>query len=67
MMTVQNDNLIIAGKTFTSRFLLGTGKFSSKTALAESIAASNSEIVTVALRRIDIDRHEENIIQYIPK
>ncbi|HSA30980.1 MAG TPA: thiazole synthase [Candidatus Omnitrophota bacterium] len=66
-MTVQNDNLIIAGKTFTSRFLLGTGKFSSKTALAESIAASNSEIVTVALRRIDIDRHEENIIQYIPK
>jgi len=66
-MTVQNDNLTIAGKTFTSRFLLGTGKFSSKTALAESIAASNAEIVTVALRRIDIDQHEENIIQYIPK
>src|ERR1700690_596605 len=58
--------LVIAGKSFTSRFLLGTGKFKNKKDLSDSIAASGSEIVTVALRRIDLERHEENIIEYIP-
>lgn len=63
-----NDTpLTLAGKTFASRFLLGTGKFHSKQDLAESITASATEIVTVALRRIDLDRHEDNIIEYIPK
>ncbi len=57
---------LIAGKTFTSRFLLGTGKFKSKQDLKDSIAASGSEIVTVALRRIDLERHEENILEYVP-
>jgi len=61
------DNLIIAGKEFQSRFLLGTGKFSGKQILAETIQASGSQIVTVALRRIDLERHEENILEYIPK
>ena len=58
--------LVIAGKSFTSRFLLGTGKFKNKKDLADSIAACGSEIVTVALRRIDLERHEENILEYIP-
>lgn len=60
------DPLTIAGKTFTSRFLLGTGKFKSKVDLTESITASGAEIVTVALRRIDLERHEENILEHIP-
>lgn len=60
------DLLTIAGKTFANRFLLGTGKFKSKVELAESIAASGTEIVTVALRRIDLERHEENILEHIP-
>ncbi len=59
--------LEIAGKMFTSRFLLGTGKFKNKTDLAQSIEAAKTEIVTVALRRIDLERHEENILEYIPK
>ena len=59
--------LNIAGKTFTNRFLLGTGKFKSKRDLEESILSSETEIVTVALRRIDLERHEENILEYIPK
>ncbi len=59
--------LTIADKTFTSRFFLGTGKFKNKTDLSESITASGTEIVTVALRRIDLERHEENILEYIPK
>ncbi len=63
-----NDTpLTIAGKQFTNRFLLGTGKFKNKTDLEESILSSETEIVTVALRRIDLERHEENILEYIPK
>ncbi len=63
-----NDSpLIIAGKQFKSRFLLGTGKFKNKKDLSDTILASESEIVTVALRRIDLERHEDNILEYIPK
>lgn len=71
MFTTQTINqdapLEIAGKMFASRFLLGTGKFKNKTDLARSIEASKAEIVTVALRRIDLERHSENILEYIPK
>jgi len=58
--------LVIAGKTFSSRFLLGTGKFKNKKDLGDSICASGTQIVTVALRRIDLERHEENILEHIP-
>jgi len=64
--TVQDQPLIIAGKSFNNRFLLGTGKFKNKTDLRDSIESSGTEIVTVALRRIDLERHEENILEYIP-
>jgi thiazole synthase len=57
----------IADKTFRSRFLLGTGKFKNKADLKESILSSGAEIVTVALRRIDLERHEDNVLEYIPK
>ena len=59
--------LMIAGKEFTNRFLLGTGKFKNKTDLRESILSSGTQMVTVALRRIDLERHEENILEYIPE
>ena len=59
--------LVLGGREFKSRFFLGTGKFKNKTDLAESIKLSETEIVTVALRRIDLERHEENILEYIPK
>lgn len=63
-----NDTpLTIAGKIFANRFLLGTGKFKSKSDLEESIIASETEIVTVAVRRIDLERHEDNILEHIPK
>ncbi len=58
--------LVIAGKSFGNRFFLGTGKFKNKADLQESITASGTEMVTVALRRIDLDRHEDNILEYIP-
>lgn len=64
---INSTPLTIAGKTFESRFLLGTGKFKNKSDLEESILASSTEIVTVALRRIDLERHDDNILEYIPK
>ncbi len=62
-----DDTFKLGGRTFKSRFLLGTGKFRNKAELKESITASGAEIVTVALRRIDLEQHEENILTYIPK
>ncbi|MCR4337103.1 MAG: thiazole synthase [Candidatus Omnitrophica bacterium] len=63
----QDTPLVIGGKSFTNRFLLGTGKFKNKQDLADSIEACGTQIVTVALRRIDLEHHEENILEYIPK
>ncbi len=57
--TPTNDPLIIAGRSFDSRLMIGTGKFPSAQALRESIAASGSEIITVALRRVDLGKPEE--------
>ncbi len=51
---MDNSHLTIAGRTFGSRLLVGTGKFSSNQAMAECLAASGTEIVTVALRRADL-------------
>lgn len=59
--------LIIAGKELTSRFLFGTGKFKSKEELQNAIIRSGAQVVTVALRRIDLEQNEENILSYIPK
>ena len=59
--------LIIAGKTLESRFLLGTGKFKSKQLLEETIRRSGAQVVTVALRRIDLEKNEDNILSYVPK
>ncbi len=47
--------LTIAGKTFGSRLMIGTGKYRSREAMRDAIAASGAEIVTVALRRVDFD------------
>lgn len=72
-MTITQSNILkdsplkIGDQTFTNRFMLGTGKFKSKSDLQESIEASGSQIVTVALRRVDIERNESNILEYIPK
>ena len=65
--TIEDTPLIIAGKAFSSRFMLGTGKFKNKLDVTDSIKACGTQIVTVALRRIDTEHHEENILEYIPK
>ncbi|MFA5260457.1 MAG: thiazole synthase [Candidatus Omnitrophota bacterium] len=60
------DPLVIGGKELASRFLLGTGKFKNKAEVRECIQASGTQLVTVALRRIDLNRHEDNILEYLP-
>ena len=55
MATPRDAPLTIAGKTFASRLMLGTGKYRSSDEMNDALAASVAEIVTVALRRIDFD------------
>jgi thiazole synthase len=53
-MTEENDELVIAGKHFRSRLMVGTGKYSSPEACVAALDASGAEIVTVAIRRLDL-------------
>lgn len=61
------DTLMLGGRKFTSRFFLGTGKFGSKDAMRRAITDSGSRLVTVALRRIDLEESQENILSFIPE
>ena len=61
------DILIIGGKEISSRLFVGTGKFPSNRLIPNVIKSSGAQVVTVALRRIDFDSEEENMLNYIPK
>ena len=67
-MTDQTDTLTIAGRTFTSRLLVGTGKYKDMTETREAIDASGAEIVTIAVRRTNLGQNadEPNIIEVLP-
>lgn len=62
-----NDKLLLKGHEFESRLLTGTGKFSDKNLIAPMLEASKSNIITMALRRINFENPKENILNYIPK
>ncbi len=57
--------LKIADKTFNSRLFTGTGKFASGELMRDALIASESELVTMALRRIDLKQQKDNILQYL--
>ena len=59
------DSFIIAGKTFQSRLLVGTGKYRSFQETARALEASGAEVVTVAVRRVNLDRTKESLLDYI--
>jgi thiazole synthase len=59
------DKLQIADKTFNSRLLLGTGKFPSPEIMLKAIKAAESEIVTTAIRRVDLDNKQDSFLNYI--
>ena len=67
-MQFSNRKLIIAGREFSSRLLTGTGKFPSPESMRDALAASGTEIVTVALRRADLSGKKDpfaNILDFI--
>ncbi|MEK9727200.1 MAG: thiazole synthase [Candidatus Margulisiibacteriota bacterium] len=59
------NKLIIANQEFSSRLLIGTGKFSSDDQMAKAIHASGSEIITAALRRVDLGNPKDNFLNVI--
>jgi thiazole synthase len=56
--------LVIGGRAFRSRLLVGTGKYRDNATMAQAIEASGAEVVTVAVRRVDLDRKKEQGILY---
>ncbi len=60
------DELKIAGRTFRSRLILGTGKYDGVEQMRDAVAASECEMVTVAVRRIDFDAAEDDITAHLP-
>jgi thiazole synthase len=60
------NDLVIAGKTFASRLIVGTGKYSSPAVMVKAHEASGADMVTVAVRRVNIsDRSKESLLDYI--
>lgn len=59
------DNLIIGGREFRSRLFLGTGKFRSNEEMRRAIIASGTEMVTAAMKRIDIENDEDEMLIHI--
>ena len=57
--------LVIAGKEFESRLFLGTGKFNSNELMEQSILASGSEMVTVAMKRIELENKDDDMLKHI--
>ena len=67
-MSLDKGSFIIAGRKFESRLIVGTGKFSSPEAMRDALAASGTEMVTVALRRADLTGKKDpyaNILEFI--
>ena len=60
-----NNKLQIADKTFSSRLFTGTGKFSSSKLMKAALLASESELVTVALKRVDVQDREDDILSHL--
>jgi thiazole synthase len=62
-MTLTDTPLVIGGRTFASRLMVGTGKYATPQAMIDAIDASGAEVVTVAVRRVDLnDRGQGSIL-----
>ena len=57
----------IGGSTLTSRFFVGTGKYGDDSIISDVISRSGAQVVTVAVRRVDLDAKRGNILNYIPE
>ena len=59
------EKLVIAGREFNSRLFLGTGKFNNNALMAEAIKASETEMVTVAMKRIELEDKQDDLLTHI--
>src|SRR6202048_299491 len=64
-MVVDMEPLVIAGKAFQSRLTVGTGKYKDGAETQAAVEASGAEMVTVAVRRVNLDRTSESLLDYI--
>jgi thiazole synthase len=67
MQTPGSDKLVIAGREIRSRLLVGTGKFPSLASMRAAIDASGAEIVTVALRRVDLEAPADDLLEHLDR
>ncbi len=63
---MEHDELIIAGTAVRSRLITGSGKYRDDRIIKDVLAAAECDIITVALRRVDLDKKDESFLQYIP-
>lgn len=61
------EKFIIGGKELDSRLFIGTGKFSNKSIIEKVVNASQTQVITMALRRVDLLSKQDNLLDYIPK
>ena len=59
------DKLIIGGREFSSRLFVGTGKFASNESMHKALVASGSEMVTMAMKRVDMQNEEDDLMRHI--
>src|SRR6476620_5656663 len=59
------DTFVIGGREFRSRLIIGTGKYKSGQETARALEASGAEMVTVAVRRVNLDRSKESLLDFI--
>ncbi len=59
------EPLVIAGKAFQSRLIVGTGKYKDGAETRDAIEASGAEVVTVAVRRVNLDRSKESLLDFL--
>jgi thiazole synthase len=68
MNIMHSDPLVIAGRTFASRLVVGTGKYPSHAVMADAHQASGADMVTVAVRRVNLsDRSKESLLDFIDR
>lgn len=65
-MKTSSDALIIGGVELHSRLFIGTGKYGSDSLIPAVAEASGAEVITVALRRVDLGNSKDNVLSHIP-
>ncbi len=62
---MSTDTLVIAGRPFKSRLFLGTGKYKDNATMAQALEVSGAEVITVAVRRVELDRTKASMLDFI--